>query len=178
MVSSSFQRGLNTAGIPYVLEPRDLAHKENKTRKETRPDGKTLLPWAFGKPLVWDVTVVDTVAPSYVERSSEKVGSAAEMAEDRKIRKYAYLGNNYHFVPIALETFGVWGDQAETIIKDVGKRVEARTGEIRSLEYLRQRISIDLQRGNAACVLGTLPNQKGLDSIFFCLGCNAVADSG
>ena len=70
-------------------------------------------------------------------------------------------------MPIALETFGVWGDQAETIIKDVGKRVEARTGEIRSLEYLRQRISIDLQRGNAACVLGTLPNQKGLDFLLF-----------
>jgi hypothetical protein len=31
-----------------------------------RPDGMTLVPWIKGQPLVWDVTVVDTLADSYV----------------------------------------------------------------------------------------------------------------
>ena len=36
-------------------------------------------------------------------------------------------------------------------------------GEIRSLEFLRQRISIELQHGNAVFVLGTLNEPKDLD---------------
>jgi hypothetical protein len=31
-----------------------------------RPDGMALVPWIKGQPLVWDVTVVDTLADSYV----------------------------------------------------------------------------------------------------------------
>ena len=118
----------------------------------------------------------DTVAPSHVDQSSAKAGAAAEKAEDLKNRKYAYLGRNYCFVPVALETLGTWSEQAEEVIKDIGGRIEAKTGEERSLEFLRQRISIDLQRGNAACVLGTLPNQKDLDSVFFCLGLDQAAE--
>jgi hypothetical protein len=31
-----------------------------------RPDGMTLVPWIKGQPLVWDVTILDTLADSYV----------------------------------------------------------------------------------------------------------------
>jgi hypothetical protein len=41
----------------------------------------------FGKPLVWDVTVVDTLADSYVLKTSEVSGFAAEMACKRKHNK-------------------------------------------------------------------------------------------
>jgi hypothetical protein len=40
----------------------------------------TLVPWNKGQPLVWDVTVVDTLADSYVLKTSEVSGFAAEMA--------------------------------------------------------------------------------------------------
>ena len=40
------------------------------------------------------------------------------------------------------------------------------TGEKRSTFFLTQRISIALMRGNAACILGTVPPTEGLEEIF------------
>jgi hypothetical protein len=55
----------------------------------------TLVPWIKGQPLVWDVTVVDTLADSYVLKTSEVSGFAAEMACKRNIvqlfRQTTYL---------------------------------------------------------------------------------------
>jgi len=53
----SFKR----AAIPAVKEPAGLSRDNGK-----RPDGVTLLPWAKGKPLAWDVTVPDTYADSHL----------------------------------------------------------------------------------------------------------------
>ena len=39
------------------------------------------------------------------------------------------------------------------------------TGEAKSKDYLLQRISIAIHRGNAACILGTLGKQK-IDDIY------------
>ena len=44
------------SGCQFSLMP-----DENK-----RPDGTTLLPWARGKPVAWDVTVPDTYAESHI----------------------------------------------------------------------------------------------------------------
>ena len=52
-----------------VLEPGDLTRTDEK-----RPDGKSLIPWSNGKPLVWDVTVTDTVGNTYVSVSSQNAG--------------------------------------------------------------------------------------------------------
>jgi hypothetical protein len=45
-----------------------------------RPDKMTSVPWIKGQPLVWDVTIVDTLADSYVLKTSEVSGFAAEMS--------------------------------------------------------------------------------------------------
>ena len=52
-------RAIKRAQMPAVKEPINLMRDDNK-----RPDGTTLLPWAKGKPMVWDVTVSDTYAES------------------------------------------------------------------------------------------------------------------
>ena len=36
----------------------------------------------------------------------------------------------------------------------------------RSTDFLFQQISIALQRGNASCVIGTVPHSEGLEEIF------------
>ena len=46
-------RALATAGVPSQLEPSGLARSDGK-----RPDGMSLVPWEKGKPLVWDVTIL------------------------------------------------------------------------------------------------------------------------
>ena len=83
----------------------------------------------------------------------------------QKSKHYQDL-TNYHFIPIAVETFGAWGSQGRKLIKEIGKRIQEVTGEKRSTFYLFQTISIAIQRGNAACVIGTAPTSEGLDEVF------------
>ena len=121
-----------------------------------------------GKPFVWEVTFVDTLADSYVDGSSRSAGAAPELAETKKSGKYSKLGPHHIFAPIAFETFGTWGKEADCTITAIGKKVANCSGETRSLDFLRQRISVELQRGNAASVLGTLKDYSCFEKIFFC----------
>jgi len=74
----------------------------------------------------------------------------------------------FHFAPVGLESFGSWGPEAKKLIKDIGFRTRGITQEPKSTAYLTQRISIELQRGNAACILQTLPlSEDNLDEIFY-----------
>ena len=99
-----------------------------------RPDGLTIFPWRFGKALVWDVTVVDTLAQSYVAATSQLAGSAAEA---RKQRKYQALEQQFIVQPIGFETMGSWGAGAKAFLTDVGNRVKQATGNQRAIECLR-----------------------------------------
>ena len=54
-------RAVKRAQIPAVKEPAGLPRAGGK-----RPDGATLIPWARGKALAWDVTVADTFSLSHV----------------------------------------------------------------------------------------------------------------
>ena len=94
-------RSLTRAKIPATREPAGLLRSDGK-----RPDGLTLIPWREGRCLVWDVTVADTTAASYLPSTSISAGSAAELAAVRKQAKYAELAQRYEFVPIAMESHG------------------------------------------------------------------------
>ena len=68
-----------------------------------------------------------------------------------------------------VETLGTWGQGACKLIHEVGKRIQAVTGEMRSTMYLKQAISMAVQRGNVISVLATLPSTRELDEIFYLL---------
>ena len=53
-----------------------------------------------------------------------------------------------------------WGPEADNFVREVGRRLHSITGEARSTSFLRQKLSVAVQRGNAACILGTLPRDK------------------
>ena len=126
----------------------------------------TQFPWKNGKCLVYDVTVADTLCASYVKKCSSNPGSAANDRETQKYSKYKDLMTDYHFVPIGIETYGAWGYEGHKIIKEIGKKMMEATGEKRSTFFLTQRISTAIQRGNTACILGTVPPTEGLEAIF------------
>ena len=71
-----------------------------------RPDDLALVPWQSGISLCWDVTVICPLAESYVTVSASEAGAAAELAASRKEQKYASIGSQYLFAPIAVETLG------------------------------------------------------------------------
>jgi hypothetical protein len=57
--------------------------------------------------------------------------------------------------------------RALALVKDLGKRLIESSGEPRSCAYLIQRISIAIQRGNAASILATVPTSSKFQEIFY-----------
>ena len=61
---------------------------------------------------------------------------------------------------------GSCGTGAKAFLTEVGTRVKQATGNVRSMEFLRQRVSMEIQRGNAAAVMGTVESSKEWDGLF------------
>ena len=78
----------------------------------------------------------------------------AESAEDRKAEKYCGLPASHSFTPVAIETLGAIGPRSMLFLRDLGRRIALESGEPRSTDYLLQRLSVAVQRGNAASVQG------------------------
>jgi hypothetical protein len=145
-INDLIYHALVRAGIPSTKEPVGLSRTDGK-----RPDGLTLIPWSAGKSAVWDITVIDTVAASYLHATSSNACSAAEIAASRKDEKYAELSVNYTFVPLAFESFGPVGSKATAFLRELGRRLTLATEDPLETAHLFQRLSVALQRFNAVC---------------------------
>jgi hypothetical protein len=149
-------RGLNRAGTPAIKEPSGLARTDGK-----RPDGQTLIPWSNGRALIWDATVVDTLAASYVLENATEAGRAAEKAATRKLSKYLDLQRTYLFVPLAVETMGPINNEGLAFVSEIGRRLSKISGDSREAGFLFQSISVTIQRYNAVAYQGTLSGLPG-----------------
>ena len=158
-VNNIFSHAFSSAGFPNVLQPPGISRDDGK-----RPDGMTLIPWSRGKSLLWDVTIRDTLARSYLSISSSAAGAAADQAERKKHNHYKKLKENYLFQPIAFESLGSCGPETKAFLATLGKLMKKASGENRSLDYLLQKVSISIQRRNAACILGTF--DKRVDDFY------------
>ena len=161
-VNDLIKRALASAEIPSLLEPSSLSRDDGK-----RPDGLTVIPWANGRCAVWDFTCPDTLATSHLDRAVLRAGAVASDAETRKSMKYSFLSAQYSFIPVAVESLGALGEEALTFFRDIGRRIVSVTAEPRSFQFLMQRLSVAVQRGNAACVVGTVPFSACWDDLFY-----------
>ncbi len=67
----------------------------------------SLVPYSYGRSLLWDVTVVNTLAKSYQREALLDNGLVAEKAENRKVKKYSNIAaEQYTFIPIGFESMG------------------------------------------------------------------------
>jgi hypothetical protein len=89
----------------------------------------------------------------------------------KKIHKYRHLANDFHFIPIGTETLGTFGPEAIKFLEDLGHKLGLINGEKRSKSFLFQSIGISIQKGNAACILGTkgIYGKLGCEIFGFCL---------
>ena len=133
-----------------MKEPSGLLRNDGK-----RPDGVTQIPWSSGKCVAWDVTVADTLAPSYAAISSVSAGMVAERAAGNKRTKYSAIIQSHDFVPIAVETLGPMNVAALSFLSQLGKRLTAATSDIRESSFLFQRISVAIQRFHCLALLDT-----------------------
>ena len=113
---SAVTRSLESAKIPCHLEPTGLFRSDGK-----RSDGASIVPWKGGKVLVWDATFPDTLAPSYSTLAVREAGAVAADAEYKKSQKYLHLSYSHYFVPVAVETLGVFGKEARHFFREVAK---------------------------------------------------------
>ena len=65
---------------------------------------------------------------------------------------HAELCRNYIFVPLACEVSGAWCADGLELLNDLGSMIYDVTGDTRDTGFLFQRLSIALQKGNAACM--------------------------
>ena len=150
-------RALKSSGMPSVLEPVGLNRGDGK-----RPDGITIFPFSQGKSLCWDATCVNTFSESAINDTAIEVGHAAAKAETAKRTKYPDLVRRFRFEPIAIETSGVFGPSTRNIIYEIGKRIAEKTGEKRETLWLKQRLNIAIQKGNALAILSLARHMSGL----------------
>ena len=110
---------------------------------------------------------MDTLAATYLAKTSTTQRAAAEAAEEKKQQKYAFLSDTFHFIPLAFETLGCFGSDASSLVSRIGKKITDRTGETRATNFLKQRLSIDIMRGNAISILGTFPDNRELEEVHY-----------
>ncbi|KPI94828.1 hypothetical protein RR46_11832 [Papilio xuthus] len=61
-----------------------------------------------------------------------------------------------------------WGAEARGLFKEISARLIDASGDPRAGAHFGQRLSLAIQRGNAASLLGTLPcDRSDLGSIFY-----------
>ena len=102
--------------FPCHLEPTGMMGK-----------GLMVLQWTGGKVLVWDTTCPDTLVRSHSLLAVRETGTVATDAEHRKRQKNAHLETTHIFIPVAVETLGVFGADARSFFRYVVHRITATT---------------------------------------------------
>ena len=70
-------------------------------------------------------------------------------------------------MPVAVETMGAWGQSSLKFVQEIGDRIKVASGDKKATYKLLQNISLEVQRGNIASILGTLPTPKSFNQLFY-----------
>jgi len=146
IIARTFRR----VGVPSILEPPGLIRGDG-----TRPDRATQIPWTSGRPLLWDFTCPDTLAPSHIRKSSFFGGGGrCRSTEDHKILRI--VTHTLICTGSGRDTWSL-GAEAEKLLKELGRRMAEVTQDARSKSFLRQQIDVAIQRGSALSIMGPFP---------------------
>ena len=115
-------------------------------------DGVTVTPRSRGRALAWDFTCVHRLAASHMRSATLEGPVVANDAEEMKRYHYSDLPATCIFQPVALETLGGIGFSTWLFLKDLARRIQTQNHNKNSFAYLRQRLSLAVRRGNAACI--------------------------
>ena len=100
------------------------------------------------------------INPSYLSIASAEKGVVTKQAsiesKHTKQVKYSHLKDMQYFVPIAIKTLGAMGHKAHYFPKELTLRIYLATEDNQAHRHLIQRLSVAVQRGSAAAVLGCI----------------------
>ena len=124
---------------------------------QSRPADVYVPTWINGKKVAFDVSVVSPTQEAVVHRAADFPAAAIEMRKNAKNR--AHYENcrvqGIAFVPLIVETFGGWDRDAVKHLKDMARQSARRWGknDADEIKHFFQRLSVALQRGNAALLV-------------------------
>ena len=75
----------------------------------------------------------------------------------------------FFFVGFAVETMGSWGTDCEEDDLRHRKTAPSDDREKRSTQFLYQRISLEILKGNTNSIFGTMPSKTNFFEVFFML---------
>ena len=86
--------------------------------------------YLFGKPAYFDVTVRNPLQDSLLSQSAVLAGVAASRGEVERDAHYeeAVLGAGGIFIPLAVETLGLWSPASLKVLRDIAIRTTNRSG--------------------------------------------------
>ena len=87
--------------------------------------------------------------------AGKSAGSVAAMAEDRK-KIYEALAAFHCFVPIAIETSGVFGPETKCFLTSLSSLIRALIHDDMAYCHLAQQLSIAVQKGNILSIRGSM----------------------
>ncbi|XP_062504332.1 uncharacterized protein LOC134181136 [Corticium candelabrum] len=169
-IVSEWDDCLRQLQIHHKKEPRDRYNDSNN-----RPD-IAVFDVGSGANVELDVALSHPWASDIVSQAAEKDGAAAARREDRKTKKYSELKlagmSSMRFVPLVMEHFGRWGEEATKYLQELSRRSCDDAGNNNCNEFMcfwRKRFSITLQRCNAKTIAKKI-------SILTFNSCNTVDD--
>ena len=92
--------------------------------------------------------------------SSMKAVEMVERAAANKTSEYTELVKTHTFIPIAVEMGGSWNELELIGLTELGRRIAGVTQEPWETQFLFQRMSISVQRGNAVAFENTLSSGR------------------
>ena len=123
----------------------------------SRPADIYIQNWVDGRKVAFDVSVTSPTQEAVLFQAAEHPGHAIEARKRAKNRAHFdhCRSQGIFFQPLVVETFGGWCADALTFLKELGRQDARRWGKDPALEikYFFQRLSVALQRGNAALII-------------------------
>ena len=65
-----------------------------------------------------------------------------------------------------METFSSWGPRGLKFVKEIGRKIQEKTGNTNATSHIIQTISMTVQRGNVTSIMGTLGPPRQLEDFF------------
>ena len=113
-----------------------------------------------GRPAFFDVSVRNSLQPSYVSKAAIKPGAAAEAGEIEKDEKHerAVTQAGGHFYPLIVETLGHWSPSSLETLKTIASKASSMNHIPFSQAYsnLMEQLSVRLWQYNAKLLYSRL----------------------
>lgn len=88
----------------------------------------------------------------------------------QKGRLYEDIFIKHNFLYFAVETFGTFSEDTKLFVKKLGPILNSKSGSVYAKTFFINKISLEIQRGNVAGILGPITPTTKIQEIFYLNG--------